>query len=168
MSVPVQYASAVILVAATFAGCGGDEAIGPHMADLPAKRFRGDTLTVTLDGRQTRPVAGVASPAWSVDPIGPRPTLRVDVEPAILGLPVRKVRVLIHPIVAGRVDERTTYRPLVDVSVVGADVQLANFECIAPDGYRQVEGLPPGEYQFIVHVIGTRSWDRQIIEVTVQ
>ncbi len=151
-------------------GCeaGGKNSGADDPFALTPKRLLGSTLTVFLDGHQTRSVQDAQSPTWTVEAVDGNPTIRFLVDETALSLPLKSVDIAIYPFIEGQVDELVVYRPTQRLSEPDKEVRLKRFEYVGRGEYRNVAKLSPGQYRLVLHVIGQKNRDRQVILMTVK
>ncbi len=149
-------------------GNGGVPSTDPYRAVLNPDKFVGQTITVFLDGRQTEATKDTSPLTWTVEPISGNPTVRFSVDDVAFGLPIRRVGITIHPFAEDKVDQEAFYRPTEHPIHPDQELRLPSFEYIGRNQYQKVTKLPPGQYRFVIHVIGQRNRDRQIILFTVE
>ncbi len=137
-------------------------------ATMVALNGVGNTLTVFLDGHQTRKMKGSTPQTWTAGQISGTPTILFQIARSTFELPLRRVNITINPVIEGEVDEMAIYRPTARLSQPGQKVRLKGFDYIDPNEHRKVTQLPPGRYRFSICVIGQRNHDRQVIFVTVE
>ena len=135
---------------------------------LTPKRFLGSTLTVFMDGHQTRSVQDAQSPTWTVEPVDGNPTIRFLIDETAFSLPLKSVDIAIYPFDKGQVDEMVVYRPTQRLSEPDKEVRLRRFEYVGRGEYRSVSKLSSGRYRLVLHVIGQKNRDRQVILLTVK
>lgn len=159
-----------IVVLVSITGCLGSQKkrLRPNLSELTPRQLLGHSLTVYLDGQQTRPVPDSDPPAWTVDPLGGNPTLLFEVDQAAFQLPLKSVNITICPVKEGKIDEMIVYRPTDIPTRPSQNVQMQSFEYADQSEYRKIEALPAGSYQMRLHVIGNQFRDRQVISLIVK
>lgn len=150
-------------------GCRRDtDPLKKDPSALDGMRGTGNTLTVFLDGHQTRETKGTTQPAWTARRISGTPTILFQVASDTFELPLKRVNITINPVVEGKVNEAAIYRPTARLSQPDQKIRLEGFDYIDSKEHRKVAKLPPGRYRFSIRVIGQKNHDRQIIFVTVE
>ena len=140
----------------------------PDTFESTPKKSLGKTLIVFLDGRQTLPLEGDSNDRWTVEPVSGNPTVRFQTDPQEFELPLKSVNITIYPIIDGEIDEMVLYRPIKILYQPDQDIRLNSFEYVGRNQYRTVTTLPPGQYRFVLHLIGKQNRDRQVILLTVK
>jgi len=133
--------------------------------------FEGHYLSVWIDGKPTRrtDAKDLGERVWTVDACSATPVVKFQYDTGHLGV-FREANVVINPVKGAASDPtdlwneprcRTQWKP-------GQDFRLGPFQHIAGGKLTPAAALPPGKYAFKVQVNGVRTWDRQVVFVTVK